>query len=247
MRSTPRTTTGAVVRLSRFALRHRRAVTIFWLVVAIAGIASAGRAFDSFSDQYSVPGGEGYEANAAITREFGNGGNSPPIVAVVTLPRRAGVDTPAVERGLARVERRLARAVPHGRVASYASTGDRAFVSGDGRTTFLLAYPQPKRFGANPEALAATRAALHGVTVAGAPVHVTGYEALNRSGGSKGGLGILAESIIGALGALAVLAFVFASLLAFVPLLVAVISIMTTVLLVWALTAVTPVSGIVGS
>ena len=235
-----------LVRLTQFALRHRRLVVGFWLLVTIAGIASAGRAFSSFSDEYSVPGRQGYETNAAITKRFGNGGNSPPIVAVLRLPQGVTVDAPAVERGLAVVEHKLERAVPHGRFGSYASTHDRSFVSHDGRTTFLLAYPEPKKFGENPGALKAARSALRGVTVAGAPVHVTGYEALSSADGSSGGLGILAESILGALGALAVLAFVFASLLALVPLLVALISIMTTALLVWALTAVTPVSGIVG-
>jgi RND superfamily putative drug exporter len=244
--TSPRIDNGLLLRPTRFALRHRRLVVLFWLLVTAAGIVSAGPAFRAFSDQYSVPGREGYETNDAITRTFGNGGNGAPFVAVVTLPSTARADSAAVQRSLQRVEARIERAVPHVRVASYASTGDRAFVSRDGRTTFLLAYAQPKRFGENPEALKATRAALHGITVAGAPVRVTGYEALNSSSGSKGGLGILAEALLGGLGALVVLAFVFASLLAFVPLLVALISIMTSVLLVWALTAVTPVSGIVG-
>jgi RND superfamily putative drug exporter len=235
---------AAVARIARFSLRHRRLVTVFWLLVAVAGIAAAGRAFGSFSDQYSVPGRPGYEANAAIDARFGNGGNSPPILAVVTLAH--GVAEPGVVRQLRSLERRVRRAVAHGRVASYASTRDRAFVSADGRTTFLLAYPEPKKFGENPEALAAVRGALRGATVAGAPVHVTGYEALSSGDQGGGGLGILAESVVGAVGALAVLGFVFASLLALVPLLVAVISIMGTVLLVWALSAVTPVSGIVG-
>ena len=248
MRPAPHTTdAGAVARIARFALRHRRLVVAFWTILALAGIASAGHAFDAFSDQFSVPGRPGYETNAAIQRAFGNGGSSAPIVAVVTLPQGRTAGEPRVRRRLAAVERRLERAVPHGRVASYASTGDRAFVSRDGRTTFLLAYPEPREFGANPEALRAARGLLRGVEVAGAPVRVTGYEAL-ESGDSEsdGGLGILAESILGAVGALAVLAFVFASLLALVPLLVALISIMGTVLLVWGLTALTPVSGIVG-
>jgi putative drug exporter of the RND superfamily len=234
--------------LTRFVLAHKRLVGAFWLVIALAGIASAGKAFRSFSDQYSVPGREGYETNAAITRTFGNGGNSPPVVAVVTLPTGTSVDAPAVHDALLRSEQGVERAVPHVRVASYASTRDRSFVSHDGRTTFVVAYPPPKpgSFGQNPQALKATRAALHRLTVAGAPLRVTGIEALNSSSGQRGGFGILAEALLGGLGALLVLAFVFASLLAFLPLLVALISIMTSLLLVWALTTVTPVSGIVG-
>jgi putative drug exporter of the RND superfamily len=249
----PRTVAGmssadrrALVRLCRFSLRHRRLVVLFWLLVTATGIASSGAAFKAFSDEYSVPGREGYETNAAITREFGNGGDSPPIVAVVTLPPGAKVGSPPVMRALTAVDERVAHAVPRVRLVSYASTLDSVFVSADGRTTFLLAYPKPGKFGQNPAAAKAVSAALRGVTVAGAPVRVTGFDALNSSSGSKGGLGILAEALLGGLGALVVLAFVFASLLAFVPLIVALISIMTSILLVWALTAVTPVSGIVG-
>jgi RND superfamily putative drug exporter len=233
---------------TRFSLAHKRLILAFWLLLLVAGLASAGRATEAFSDQYSVPGREGYETNASITSTFGNGGNSPPIVLVATVPPATRVDSAAVRTDLRRAERGIVRAVPHVRVASYGSTGDRAFVSRDGRTTFLVAYPPPKpgNFGLNPEALKATRAAVRGLTVGGAAVHVTGIEALNSATGSKGGLGILAEALLGGFGALLVLVFVFASLLAFVPLLVALISIMTSYLLVWALTALTPVSPIVG-
>jgi RND superfamily putative drug exporter len=167
---------------------------------------------------------------------------------VLTLPRGASVDSPAVKRDLEQVASRIEHAVPHARVASYASTGDRAFVSRDRRTTFLLAYPPPTpgSFGQNQQAVKATDAELRGFTVAGAPVRVTGTDALQASSGQKGGIGLLAEGLLGGLGALVVLGFVFASLLALVPLMVAVISIMTSFLLVWGLTAVTPVSPIVG-
>ena len=235
--------------LTQFVLRHRRLVVGFWLVVALAGFVSAGRATSAFSDEYSVPGKEGYETNAAIARTFGNGGDGAPLVPVVTLPAGVDADSPQVKAGLADAARRIRQAVPHARVASYASTGDRAFVSRDGRTTFLLAYapPKPGSFGQNPAAERAARSALHGATVAGAPVHLSGLEALSAaSGEGGGGTGLLAESLLGGLGALAVLAFVFASLMAFVPLVIAVVSILTSLMLVWALTAVTPVSGIVG-
>ncbi len=105
--------------------------------------------------------------------------------------------------------------------------------------------PEAGSFGGSPKALAAVRGALRGATVAGAPVRVTGLDALQSSSGQKGGIGLLGEGLIGGLGALLVLAFVFASVLAIVPLMVAVISIMTSFLLVWALTTVTSVSAIV--
>jgi putative drug exporter of the RND superfamily len=237
-----------LTRLTRFVLRHRRLVVGFWLALTAAGVVAAGPAFRAFSAQYSVPGREGYETNEAITHLYGNGGDSAPVVAVVTLPAGISAGSPLVTRELDRVESKMERAAPRTRVASYASTGDRAFVSGDARTTFLLAYPHPKpgNFGQNPEAAKKIEAALDGVTVAGAPLRVTGFDALNASGGGGGGVGILLEAVLGGLGALAVLAFVFASVLAFLPLVMALISIMTSILLVWGLASVTPVSGIVG-
>ncbi len=218
-----------------------------WLLITIAGIASAGRATRALSQEFSVPGREGSTTNALITRTYGNGGDSAPLVPVLHLPGGANVDSPAVQTGLQRVAARLERAVPGARIASYATTHDRAFVSADGRTTFLLAYPPETtgNFGSSPKAAKAAAAALRGVTVTGAPVHLTGLDALSASTGDRGGLGLLVEGILGAAGALIVLGFVFASLLAFVPLLVALVSIMTSFLLVWALTAVTQVSQIV--
>jgi RND superfamily putative drug exporter len=72
----------------------------FWLILTLAGIASASSATKALSDQYSVPGREGYDTNALITRTFGNGGNSPPLLAVVTLPNATNVESTAVRAGL---------------------------------------------------------------------------------------------------------------------------------------------------
>jgi RND superfamily putative drug exporter len=100
-------------------------------------------------------------------------------------------------------------------------------------------------FGENPQAEHAARAALKGATVGGAPVHLTGFDALNEESGGSEGPGVLVEAVIGGVGALAVLVFVFASLLALVPLAMAVVSIMTTFLLLYGLVQVTDVSPIV--
>ncbi|HEU0194660.1 MAG TPA: MMPL family transporter [Gaiellales bacterium] len=245
---TSQTESPALARLTRFSLRHRRLVVAFWAILTIAGIAASGRAFNAFSDQYSVPGREGYETNTAITRLFGNGGNSAPIVAVVHLPRGTTVGSPGIRAAIGRVDRRIGSAVAGVRVASYASTASRAFVSADGRTTFVLAYAPPEAgsFGGSPQATRAVSGAVRGLEVGGSPVHVTGLDALDASSTGSGGLGILAEALLGGVGALLVLAFVFASFLAFVPLVVALCSIMTTLLLVWGLTTVASVSGIVG-
>ena len=234
--------------IARWSLAHKRAVVACWLLLTVAGIASVGSATKALSDQFSVPGREGWQTNARILRTFGNGGNNAPLAPVVTLPAGTNVDSPAAKDGLRELAARVQHAIPDTRVASFASTGDRAFVSSSGRTTFLLAYPPPARasgFGSNQQAVRSAQAAVRGFTIAGAPVHVTGLDALSAGGSKKGGLGLLLESVLGGACSLLVLGFVFASLLAFVPLVTAVISIMTSFLLVWALTAVTPVSSIV--
>jgi RND superfamily putative drug exporter len=83
------------------------------------------------------------------------------------------------------------------------------------------------------------------VTVGGAPVHLTGYDALANETGGNEGPGVLLEALLGGLGALVVLAFVFGSWLAIIPLFMAVPAILTSFLLVYGLTAVTDVSPIV--
>jgi putative drug exporter of the RND superfamily len=221
-----------VSSLTRWVLAHKRTVVIFWLVLTIAGIAVAGPATDALKPGYSVPGKEGWETNQAIAARYGDtGGDTPPLLPVVTLPQGKTVDSPGVRAELAVIDHRLREAVPGSRIASFASTGDRTFVSEDGRTIFALAYPPPdlhSQWGEAREAAKAAGRALEGVTVAGAPVRLTGIDALMEdSGADSEGSSVLVESLLGGFGALLVLIFVFASFLALVPLLIAFVSIMT--------------------
>jgi RND superfamily putative drug exporter len=235
--------------LTRWVLSHKRIVVTFWVVVTIVGIASAGPASNALKQKFSVPGREGYETNVAIAKHYrGTGGDTAPLLPVVTLPAGKTVDSAGVRGDLRAIDARLQRALPRARVSSYASTGNRGFVSADGRTTFAVAYPprdSDQPFGDNPKAEKRARAALRGATVAGAPVHLSGFDALQDQSGGGNGPGVLVEALLGGAGALAVLAFVFASFLALVPILMAVVSIMTTFLLVWGVTVFTDVSPIV--
>jgi RND superfamily putative drug exporter len=236
--------------LTRWVLAHKRIVVVSWLVLTLAGIAAAGPATDALDPEFSVPDKEGWETNVAIAAQYrGTGGDTAPLVPVVKLPPGQSVESPAVKSDLAKVDARLERALPNARIASYASTGDRTFVSDDGATTFSIVYPQPdpdSAFGENPRAERAASAALEGATVAGRPVHLTGFDALAEdSGAGDDGPGVLVEAVLGAAGALAVLTFVFASFLAVVPLLMAFAAIMTTFLLLLGLTEVATVSPIV--
>jgi putative drug exporter of the RND superfamily len=236
--------------LTRWVLAHKRIVVVFWVVLTIFGMASAGSATKALKQKFSVPGKEGWITNQQIEREFhGTGGNQSPLLPVVTLPAGKTVHSPGVSGELRALEAHVAQALHGARIAGYGSTESPAFTSSDGRTTFVLAYPtaDPKEsFDNNPKAAERLTAALSGATVAGAPVHVTGYDALSvQNGGGGGGTGVLVEALLGGFGALLVLAFVFGSLLALVPIMIAIVSILTTFLVVWGLTTLTEVSPIV--
>ena len=234
--------------VTRFVLGHKRLVVGFWVAVTLAAFAAIGPANGALSQQFAAPGLEAADANEQLAAIYGNGGDIAPIVPVVKLPAGKTVDSPGIARQLDAALTKVETALPQSRTASYASTGDRAFVSGDGRTTFALVYI-PAKGGVNPgwvEAQAA-QTALADVTVGGSAVEVTGLDALRSSAGeSEGsGTGVLVGTLLAALGALLVLVLVFRSFMAIVPLLMAVVAIPTTFLLIWPLAAVTDVSLIV--
>jgi RND superfamily putative drug exporter len=234
--------------LTRFVLDHKRLVLGFWLAVTVAAFAAIGPAGSALSQQFNVPGREGFETNKDLAAIYGNGGDVAPLVPVVQLPAGKTVDSPGVSEQLDAALTKIEAALPGARTASYASTGDKAFVSDDGRTTFALVYI-PAKGGVDqgqPEARLA-EAAVAGVTVGGSAVEVTGLDALRAAAGENegGGTGVLLGTLLAALGALLVLVFVFRSFMAIVPLLMALVAIPTTFLLIWPVASVTDVSVIV--
>ena len=234
--------------LTRAVLRHKRIVALSWVLLTIVGMAAAGPASEALDQRFSVPDREGWETSQEILQKFGNGGESLPLVPVVGLPQGETVDSPAVRKQLGEVESVAAKTVPGSRVAGFASTDDDAFVSKDRRTAFVYVFPprSDDPFGGSIDAQRDLSKALADVEVAGAPVRVTGYDALyDSSGNADEGPGVLLEALIGGFGALIVLVFVFGSALAFVPILIAICSILTSFLLLWGLTAITDVSPIV--
>jgi putative drug exporter of the RND superfamily len=239
-----------VATLTRWVLAHKRLVVAFWIAVTVAAFAAMQPAGDALSDQFTVPGREGFETNREIAAVYGTGGSDvTPIVPVVTLPAGTTVDSSGVRSELSAALAKVQAALPDARVASYVSTRDPAFVSDDGRTTFALVYI-PSRGGLEPGQQEARQAqeALAGVTVGGSAVRITGLDALRASAaGDEAGSSVtlLAEVLVAALGALVVLGFVFASFMAVVPLLMALVAIPTTFLLVWPLAAVTDVSVVI--
>jgi RND superfamily putative drug exporter len=240
---------NSMITLTRWVLGHKKLVVGLWVVLAVAGVAAIGPAGKSFEEQFNVPGKEAFAANSEIAAMYGNGGDVAPLVPVVSLPEGKTVDSPGVRADLKAALAKVTAALPESRIASYASTHDRTFVSRNGRTTFAL-VSIPARGGVDPGQAEAreAQAALDGVTVGGAPVAVTGLDALRAAaadGGEQGGASLAVEALIAGGGALLVLIFVFASWMAIVPLLMALVAIPTTFLLVWPLASATPVSVIV--
>jgi len=234
-------------RLTDFLLRHKLAVVVAWLVVLVAGVAAAGAVPGRLSEEFSFPGEEGYEANVAILRAYGNGGPGNPLVPVVTLPAGTTVDDPGVEEAL---DRAFSTVAADGRLrvlAWPATTEDRRLVVDGGRTVYGLVWgPWQGPEGGDPALGPALADGLLAALPAGSTVQVTGLDELRTAAAAEEpDTGVLVETLVGGLGALVVLAFVFGSLLALVPLLVAAVAILTAFLAVLGLTGLVEVSFIV--
>ena len=90
-------------QLTRWVLAHKRVVVIFWVALTLVGMASAGSATKALKQKFSVPGKEGWVANQAIAGTFGGtGGNTAPLLPVVTLPAGTSVTSAAVRGAAAR-------------------------------------------------------------------------------------------------------------------------------------------------
>ncbi len=227
-------------RVADWVLGHRRTVVLAWLALAVVGGVLAPTTIDRLGFDFSTPGQPAYEANEAITDQFGNGAAIGPLLVTVPLPEGSTVAENQAE--LAAVVERLRQ--PGWRVASPLDEGAAADVlAADGNAVVLVWPPAVEGPAPYAAALPQLEGALQGATVAGAEPVVTGTPVLAEGGGEE--RPIIVEIALGAGGAIVVLALVFGSLLALVPLLVAAVAITTTFLLVLLLTTVIDVSFIV--
>jgi len=238
--------------LTRFVLAHKRVVGTFWILLTFAGFFGASQVTDSLEDQFSMPSSKAFAANEEIERRFDAGGMASPLVAVAELPRGVKASDPAVRADLRALEQRLRTALPGARIASYGSTGERAYVSDDGRTTFAVVHPKLTDDGGpggdelTPETIATARKAVATTEIGGSQVMLTGQALLaDEAESDNGPPSFLSETLVAGVGALAVLIFVFASALAVVPLLMAIVAIPVSLLAVLGLTQVVDVSFIV--
>ena len=232
-----------IARLARFVLAHRRLVMVAWLVVFLAGAAGASHVSKRLSVDFSLPGQPGYETAQKITHTYGNGGEEPPSIAVITVP--AGQTVAGERAQIAAALGKVHAALPLVRVVDFANTGDPRMITSDGRTTYAYLFsPIERTFGA-PKIPQRAEQILRAALPTGTQTNLTGLLQLSNSEESGSGPGVFLETVFGGLGALAVLAFVFASLLAFLPLLIAAVAILSTLLVILALTYIADVSFIV--
>ena len=232
--------------LTRFVLRHKLVVALFWLVIAVAGVLTIGGTTHRMTNSFAMPG-QAFKVDNQIAATYGNGGSQTPYVAVLTAPPGQRVASPADAAAAGRAFASLQRALPHARIADYATTGDKAFNTRNGATTYALVYtPAVSGFG-GPSLGPAMQRTLSAAVPANWHVGITGAQLLSAGAPSsaKKGTGVMAEAMIGGLGALVILAFVFASFLAFLPLLIGGVSVLATFLLVGGLTEITSISQIV--
>jgi len=68
--------------LARWVFRHKRLVAGVWFAVTIAAFAALGPAGKSLSQQFNVPGREGFDANQQIAAIYGGGGDVASLVPV---------------------------------------------------------------------------------------------------------------------------------------------------------------------
>ena len=226
--------------LSKWVVRNRRSVGLFWLAVTIVGVAIAPSVSGRLKSGNHVSSAA-YRADEALARSYG-GVTSDPGVVTLNLPAGKTVPSPQVAATLAAVDAAIVKVTPGVRIVSYTNTGHSpALVGTGGRSTIVLAYPPHDRDDMDTTAIdaliKAARSAAPGYTV-----HATSLQSLAAGNASSGNASVLVELLIGALGALLVLAWVFGSFLALLPLMMALISVLTMQLLIYGLTYLVPSS-----
>ena len=231
--------------LTRLVLRHKALVALTWLLIAVAGVMTVSGTTHRMTNDFSMPG-QAFKVDSQIVTQYGNGGSQAPYVPVLTVPAGERLTDPAVAAQAGRVFNAIASSVPSVRVADYHSTGNRQFVTSDGRTTFALVFtPAATSFTGSPTPAGAITKAADAALPRGWHFGLTGEDLLADGAPTSRGTGIMVETMIGSIGALVILALVFGSFLAFLPLVIGGVSVLATFLIVGGLTEITGVSQIV--
>lgn len=87
------------------------------------------------TNTFAMPG-QAFHVDNQITSQYGNGGSQTPYLPVITVPAGQDITSPAMAAQTGRAFAAIAQAIPHIRIADYATTHNPAFVTRDGRSTF---------------------------------------------------------------------------------------------------------------
>ena len=77
--------------MTRMCLRQRRLVLLAWLILAVAGAATASSTVGCLTHTFATPG---YTTNQQLLKTFGIDGNEQPSIGVLTLGTDRGVRVP---------------------------------------------------------------------------------------------------------------------------------------------------------
>jgi len=86
--------------LTRFVLRHKALVTLFWVVVAAVGVMTISGTTHRMTNDFSMPG-QAFKVDNQIASQYGNGGAQAPYLPVITVPAGQRVTDPAASTGTA--------------------------------------------------------------------------------------------------------------------------------------------------
>jgi uncharacterized membrane protein YdfJ with MMPL/SSD domain len=95
--------------LTRFVLRHKALVTLFWVVVAAVGVMTISGTTHRMTNNFSMPG-QAFKVDNQIISQYGNGASQAPYVPVITVPAGQKVTDPGVAAATGRAFAALARA-----------------------------------------------------------------------------------------------------------------------------------------
>ena len=81
--------------LTRFVLRHKALVALFWVVVAAVGVMTISGTTHRMTNNFAMPG-QAFKVDNQIASQYGNGGSQTPYLPVITVPAGQKVTDPAV-------------------------------------------------------------------------------------------------------------------------------------------------------
>lgn len=111
---------------------------LFWVLVVVGGGVASGQVSKHMTYDFSLPGKPGTKTAQQIRQTFGNGGYTAPYLVSVTYPAGQAVAGHGAE--VAAAFDAVATKVPSVRVLDEANTGDAAFRTKDGRTSYAMVF-----------------------------------------------------------------------------------------------------------